>query len=35
LTGAIKADKSYAKKALNDLEFSKFVTDPAVAALLQ
>jgi len=35
LTGAIKADKSYAKKALNDLEFSKFVTDPSVAALLQ
>ncbi|HET9570247.1 MAG TPA: hypothetical protein VFP20_02405 [Bacteroidales bacterium] len=35
LTSAIKADKSYAKKALTDLEFSKFATDPAVAALLQ
>jgi tetratricopeptide (TPR) repeat protein len=35
LTASIKADKSYAKKALTDLEFSKFVTDPSIAALLQ
>jgi tetratricopeptide (TPR) repeat protein len=35
LKSAIKADKSYAKKALNDLELSKFVTDAAVLAVLQ
>jgi hypothetical protein len=35
LSAAIKTDKSYAKKAQNDLEFSKYVTDPSVAALLQ
>ncbi len=34
LTAAVKADKSMAKKALKDLEFSKFITDPAIAALL-
>jgi len=34
LSAAIKADKSYAKKALKDLEFSKFITDASVASLL-
>ncbi len=34
LKASVKADKSYAKKALNDLEFSKFVTDAAVLAVL-
>jgi len=35
LKAAISADKSYAKKAINDLEFSKYVTDLSVAALLK
>jgi len=35
LKAAISADKSYAKKAINDLEFSKYVTDVNVAALLK
>jgi Flp pilus assembly protein TadD len=35
LSAAIKADKSMAKKAAKDLEFSKFLTDASVAALLQ
>lgn len=35
LSAAVKADKSYAKKALNDLEFSKYVLDASVAALLK
>jgi tetratricopeptide (TPR) repeat protein len=34
LTTAVKVDKTCAQKALKDLEFSKFITDPAVAALL-
>ena len=35
LKSAISADKSFAKKALNDLEFSKYVTDAAVVSLLK
>lgn len=35
LKAAIKADKNNVKKALNDLEFYKFVTDVDVAALLK
>jgi len=34
LKSAISADKSYARKAINDLEFSKYITDASVAALL-
>ena len=34
LKSAINADKSYAKKAIKDLEFSKYITDASVAALL-
>lgn len=34
LTAAIKADKTYARKALKDIDFSKYLLDPAVAALL-
>jgi hypothetical protein len=34
LSAAIKADKSYAKKAAKDLEFSKYMTDATVAGLL-
>lgn len=34
LKSAISADKSYAKKAIKDLEFSKYITDASVAALL-
>jgi hypothetical protein len=34
LSAAIKADKSLAKKAAKDLEFSKYITDASVAALL-
>jgi len=35
LSAAVKADKSYAKKALNDVEFSKYLLDASVAALLK
>lgn len=35
LTAAIKADKAYAAKALKDLEFAKFITDPAIAAIVK
>lgn len=34
LKSAISANKSYAKKAVKDLEFSKYITDASVAALL-
>jgi len=34
LKSAISLDKSYAKKASKDLEFSKYITDPTVAGLL-
>jgi len=34
LSAAIKADKSYIKKATNDLEFAKYITDASVVALL-
>jgi len=34
LKSAISADKSYARKAVKDLEFSKYITDASVAALL-
>ncbi|HEY5500336.1 MAG TPA: tetratricopeptide repeat protein [Bacteroidales bacterium] len=34
LKSAISLDKSYAKKATKDLEFSKYITDPTVAGLL-
>jgi len=35
LSAAVKADKNYVKKALNDIEFSKYLLDPAVAAILK
>lgn len=35
LSAAIKADKSYVKKALNDVELSKYLLDASVAALLK
>jgi len=35
LSAAIKADKAYANKALKDVEFSKYVLDASVAALLK
>lgn len=35
LTAAVKADKAYAAKALKDLEFAKFITDPAIAAIVK
>jgi tetratricopeptide (TPR) repeat protein len=35
LTAAIKADRSFAQKAANDLEFSKYWQDASVAALLK
>ena len=35
LSAAIKADKSYVKKALTDVEFSKYLLDASVAALLK
>lgn len=35
LKSAISADKNYIKKAIKDLEFSKYVTDLAVASLLK
>ena len=34
LSAAIKADKTYATKVLKDIDFSKYLLDPAVAALL-
>ena len=34
LKSAISADKSYARKAIKDLEFSKYITDASVAGLL-
>jgi len=35
LKSAINADKAYANKAAKDLEFSKYNTDPTIAALLK
>jgi hypothetical protein len=35
LKAAINADKAYANKAAKDLEFSKYITDPTIAALLK
>lgn len=35
LSAAIKADKSYVKKTLTDVEFSKYLLDASVAALLK
>ncbi|NLT03188.1 MAG: tetratricopeptide repeat protein [Bacteroidales bacterium] len=35
LSAAVKADKTYAKKAINDIEFSKYLLDAGVAALLK
>ncbi len=35
LSAAIKADKSYVKKTMNDVEFSKYLLDASVAALLK
>jgi len=35
LSAAVKADRTYVKKAINDIEFSKYLLDAAVAALLK
>jgi hypothetical protein len=35
LKAAINSDKAYANKAAKDLEFSKYITDPTIAALLK
>ena len=35
LKSAINSDKAYANKAAKDLEFSKYITDPTIAALLK
>lgn len=35
LTAAVKADKAYAMKALKDIDFTKYLLDPAVAAVLK
>ncbi|MDD4922285.1 MAG: hypothetical protein PHS30_07390 [Bacteroidales bacterium] len=35
LKAAIKSDKTYVQKAMKDLEFAKYVTDPSVVGLLK
>ena len=35
LTAAVKADRAMAAKALKDIDFSKYLLDPAVAAILR